>query len=86
MRYRQTPWRRDRAILDRMARVSELRLMGWSVYRIGAELGIDHSTVSIDLKRCDELYRERKAETIEAMRDEAIRRLEYVIDKGRESY
>jgi hypothetical protein len=87
MRHKQTPWQRDRGILDRMQRVDELRyLHGWSVPRIAVELGVSHTTIERDLLHCDELYRERQGETVEAQRNAVIRRLEFVAAKGLEAY
>lgn len=87
MRHQQTPWQRDRDILERMAKADEMRhLRGWSTHRIAAELGCSHMTIVRDLKNCDELYREQTAGEIESQRERAIRRLEFVAAKGLEAY
>lgn len=75
---KQTPWRRNLAILQRLPEVERRHLAGMSNCAIARELGVDEGTIRSDLKRLHELWRERIADEQEILRGQAVRRLEEV--------
>lgn len=79
-------WRRDPRILERMQEVDRLHLLGRANTSIAITLGVDESTIRYDLKRINELYRERVADSHEELLGQAIRRLEHVMRLGLEAY
>jgi hypothetical protein len=66
------PWRRDLAILQRLPEVERRHLAGQANVAIAAALGVDEGTVRADLKRLQELWRERVAEAVEDLRAKAV--------------
>lgn len=60
-------WRRDPVILARLPKVERLHLAGYSGYAIAAEVGMSEATVRDDLKRIQELWRERIGGEVVAM-------------------
>lgn len=75
---KQTPWRRNLVILQRLPEVERRHLAGMSNVAIGRELGLDEGTIRTDLKRLQELWRERIGDEQEILRGQAVRRLEEV--------
>ena len=55
----QVPWREDKAILDRMEEVADLRMGGKSYPAIALALSVSLATAHADWQRWKELYAER---------------------------
>jgi hypothetical protein len=73
---KRVAWRRDPAILARLPRVERLHLAGRTLVAIGAEVGISEATVRDDLKRVQELWRERAGGDIADQRAQIIAELD----------
>jgi hypothetical protein len=78
-------WRRDDAILERMARVER----GWVARKtnvaIARDLGVDEKTVRVDLQRLAELWRERVGDVQEDLRAKKVAELDEVIRQALET-
>jgi hypothetical protein len=72
---RQTPWRRDFDVLERLPKVERMSLTGKSNRAIAAVLGVDEKTIRLDLDRLAELRREHLKAEQDDLRAEAIARL-----------
>src|SRR3954447_26819501 len=58
-RGRKVHWRRDPVILGRLPRVDRMRLAGKTQAEIARAIGISEATVRDDLKRVNDLWKER---------------------------
>lgn len=77
-RHRQTPWRKDPAILARLPEVERRHLAGQPNTAIAAVFGVDEATIRADLKRIAERWLEHIGERSEALRSEVVAELEDV--------
>src|SRR5579872_5592141 len=68
-------WRRDPAILDRMALVEKRYFERLPNVAIAAELGVSENTVRLDIKRLQELWLERHAQDQDARRAQVLAEL-----------
>lgn len=75
---KSVPWRRDPEVLARLAEVDRRHLRNESANAIALAIGVSATTVRTDLRRLEELYRERAGDTVAMQREEAIRRLEAI--------
>jgi hypothetical protein len=75
---KSVPWRRDPVILARLPRVERLHLAGRPNTAIAAQIGVSEATVRDDLKRIQEMWRERTGADIVEQRAQMIAELEDV--------
>src|SRR5262244_2591229 len=78
-------WRRDNAILERMARVERMWVARRTNVAIARELGVDEKTVRVDLQRLAELWRERVGDVQEDLRAKKVAELDEVIRQALET-
>lgn len=74
--HRQTPWRKDPAILARLQQVEPLVLEGQHNTAIAAALGVSEATIRSDRKRLQELWLEAVGGDVRARRAARIAQLE----------
>jgi hypothetical protein len=77
-------WTNNPALIRRLEVVERYRLEGLSAYEISRTLGIPASTVLEDWQKLNDLWVARVGRTQEALRGEAVRRLDNVIRNGLE--
>lgn len=75
-RRKSVSWKRDPLILARLPRVERLHLAGRTNVTIAAALDISEATVRDDLKRIQELWRERAGASIDDQRAKILAELE----------
>ena len=75
-------WSRDPFILRRVEQIERLRLAGLSMLETSKQLGLPIQTVVDDWQRLNELWLARVSGTQDALRSEAVRRLDTVIRNG----
>ncbi len=70
--HKQTPWRNDPTILQRLQTVEALHLKGHTNVYVAGKLGVDEKTVRNDLKRIQQLWRERVGQDIEQQKERSV--------------
>jgi hypothetical protein len=78
-------WHQNPQILSRLEVVEKHRLAGYSALATSRLLGIDYDTVRDDYVRINELWQARAGRNVEALRAEAMRKLDIVIQNGLET-
>jgi hypothetical protein len=73
---KRVSWRRDPVILDRLPKVERLHLAGRTHTAIAVQIGISEATVRDDLKRIQELWRERAGLDIADQRAQILAELD----------
>ena len=77
-RGKKLPWRQDPEILARLPEVERRYLRGMFNTKIAEELGVHESTVREDIKRLNQLWKERAGDEVDEMRAARFRELEAV--------
>jgi hypothetical protein len=83
--YNPQVWHQNPQILSRLEVVEKYRLAGHTAFQTSRLLGMDYSIIKEDYERISELWQARAGRNIEALRAEAMRKLDNVIHEGLET-